>query len=308
MTAHLEHANRRISSHLTTDGMDSFKAGSLIQTISQPKPFFVYLVLFSTVLIYLLHRHRSRPTTPRSRSPDPEKKPLAAPVRAPGTWTPVPFTRPSAPAYPEWSIETTKPLPYRPFRHGPKYNITLGLRTMDWDEWIELDNEYPRYHADKARRIAERGDKCCRTDADPRVFDGAVELLEELASYLPQRYPSLFSATDNGIRNLFSGEVFDVRKEVLTVNGRREDPMTLAARLVQDDLAIMFERSDGGYYLSAGAILLAGFWRLEDKFGMALSEIHTTYVNRLGTSIQGCVLTSIVATCLVSRRNWRRAC
>jgi len=152
---------------------------------------------------------------------------------------------------------------------------------MDWDEWIELDNEYPRYHADKARRITERGNKCCRTDSDPRVFDGAVELLEELADYLPQRYPSLFTATEHGLRNLFSGEVFDVRKEVLTVNGRKEDPMALAARLVQDDLAIMFEREDGGYYLLAGAILLAGFWRLEDKFGMALSEIHTRYVHRL---------------------------
>lgn len=52
--------------------------------------------------------------------------------------------------------------------------------------------------------------------------------------------------------------------------------MTTSARLVQDDLAIMFERPDGQYYLLAGAILLAGFWRLGDKFGMPLSEIHTS--------------------------------
>lgn len=52
--------------------------------------------------------------------------------------------------------------------------------------------------------------------------------------------------------------------------------MITSARLVQDDLAIMFEKEDGQYYLLAGAILLAGFWRLEDKFGMPLSEIHTS--------------------------------
>ena len=46
--------------------------------------------------------------------------------------------------------------------------------------------------------------------------------------------------------------------------------------MVQDDLAIMIERSDGMYYLLAGAIILPGFWRLEDKFGMVLSEIHTS--------------------------------
>lgn len=52
--------------------------------------------------------------------------------------------------------------------------------------------------------------------------------------------------------------------------------MITSARLIQDDLAIMFEKEDGQYYLLAGAILLAGFWRLEDKFGMPLSEIHTS--------------------------------
>ena len=52
--------------------------------------------------------------------------------------------------------------------------------------------------------------------------------------------------------------------------------MQMAARLIQDDLAIMFEKPDGQYYLLAGAILLAGFWRLSDKFGMPLSEIHTS--------------------------------
>lgn len=52
--------------------------------------------------------------------------------------------------------------------------------------------------------------------------------------------------------------------------------MRTVARLIQDDLAIMIERSDGQYYLLAGSILLAGFWRLSDKFGMPLSEIHTS--------------------------------
>lgn len=145
----------------------------------------------------------------------------------------------------------------------------MGLRNMAWDEWIELDSDYPRYHADKARRIAERGQKCCKTA--PEAYDGAVELLEELVSYLPERYPSMFQKTDVGIKNLWSGESINIIERPLA-----EDPMTLSARLIQDDLAIMFERPDGQYYLLAGAILLAGFWRLEDKFGMPLSEIHTS--------------------------------
>lgn len=77
----------------------------------------------------------------------------------------------------DWDVHKTEPLPYRPFRYG-QYHITMGLRTMHWDDWIELDNHYLKFHRQKALRIAERGDKCCRTA--PEAMDGAIELLEEL--------------------------------------------------------------------------------------------------------------------------------
>ena len=140
---------------------------------------------------------------------------------------------------------------------------------MQWDEWIELDSHYPRFHANKAQRIRDRGAKCCRTA--PAAYDAAVELLEELCSYLPQRYPSMFRATETGMANLLTGETFNIVERPLS-----EDPVQMSARLIQDDLAIMIEGEDGQYYLLAGAILLAGFWRLSDKFGMPLSEIHTS--------------------------------
>jgi hypothetical protein len=126
-----------------------------------------------------------------------------------------------------------------------------------------------KFHTDKANRIKERGSKCCHTD--PAAFDGAVELLEEFCSYLPERYPSLYKHTPVGMDNLLTGEKFNIVERPLA-----EDPMQMAARMVQDDLAIMFEKEDGQYYLLAGSILLAGFWKLEDKLGMPLSEIHTS--------------------------------
>ncbi|EME81021.1 uncharacterized protein MYCFIDRAFT_211732 [Pseudocercospora fijiensis CIRAD86] len=152
------------------------------------------------MLSYLLG-NRKRSSWPSNASEHPEKreevssspaKRLKPTERTPGTWEAVDWQRPKASPYPGWSVTDTAPLPYRPFRWGP-YRITMGLRSMDWDEWIELDNHYLKFHADKTRRITERGHKCCKTDpSDPRVFDGAVELLEELADYLPQRYPSMF--------------------------------------------------------------------------------------------------------------------
>ncbi|KAK3643104.1 hypothetical protein LTR56_004943 [Elasticomyces elasticus] len=247
-------------------------------------PYALLALAAVALLVKYVNDKSKRSRTSRPRTPDPEKKAtdvntfaekrMKPAERAPGTWEPSPFKRPTAPPYQNWSVTDTKPHPYRPFRHGP-YHITMGLRTMQWDDWIELDNQYLRFHDDKKRRIAERGSKCCKTDAsDSRVWDGAVELLEELAAYLPERYPSMFTKTAAGVDNTVTNESFDVKN--LTMNGNVEDPMQLCARLTQDDLAIMFEKEDGQYYLLAGAVLLAGFWRLEDKFGMPLSEIHTS--------------------------------
>lgn len=81
----------------------------------------------------------------------------------------------------------------------------------------------------------------------------------------------MFQKTATGLKNLITSETFNITQRPLP-----EDPMQTCARLVQDDLAIMIERPDGDYYLLAGAILLAGFWRLSDKYGMRLSEIHTS--------------------------------
>lgn len=151
----------------------------------QPKVvFYGFLVIsLATWLLFAVIGKLRKSTSRRATSPDLEKpaskKPSAfkAPDRLLGVWVPSDFKRPAAEPYPGWDVHKTDPLPYRPFRHGPYY-ITMGLRTMKWDEWIELDNHYPKYHADKARRIAERGPKCCKTA--PEAFDGAVELLEEL--------------------------------------------------------------------------------------------------------------------------------
>lgn len=186
-----------------------------------------------------------------------------------GTWLPSSFTLPTPSPYPGWELATTKPLPYRPFRYGPSYNVTMGLRSADFEDWIELDSHYPRFYDEKRARIAERADQCCKTA--PEAYPAAIELLEDLCQYLPARYPSLYQQTPTGIRNLWSGEELNITERPLP-----RDPMEMCARLTQDDLAIMIEKPDGQYYLLAGAILLAGFWRLSDKFGMPLSEIHTS--------------------------------
>ncbi|ROT40796.1 hypothetical protein SODALDRAFT_330527 [Sodiomyces alkalinus F11] len=227
------------------------------------------LIIIIAVVLRLYRPQHSPP--PAGKSTTNASKRAKKDENNPEKRIPSDFQAPTPTPYPDWSIRHTKPLPYRPFRYGPKYNVTMGLRAIHHDDWIELDNQFPKFHAEKARRIADRGEKCTKTA--PEAYPAALELLEELARYLPARYPTLFRLTETGrLVNLWSGESFDMAERPLA-----EDPMAVCARLVQDDLAIMVEREDDGqYYLLAGSILLPGFWRLGDKFGMALSEIHST--------------------------------
>jgi hypothetical protein len=197
-------------------------------------------------------------------------KPLPAKLannkaRAPGSWTPEDYVLPVPTPYKNWDVYTTPPLPYRAFKQ--KYNVTMGIRNMDTNEWIELDNEWLKYHRLKQKRIKEMGTEVYGTLPEARA--GAMECIAELRKYLPARYPSLFQQTPEGIKILATGEEFN------TVNPEI-DPMLIAAQLLQDDIAIMVEQPDSQYWLKGGAIMLAGFWRLKDKVNTPLSYIHTS--------------------------------
>lgn len=187
-----------------------------------------------------------------------------------GTWKAEKFEYPTVSEFKGWSLKDTLPIPYRAFKHT--YFFTMGIRSMDWTSWIELDNEWTKYHNRKIERLEERRDELVGTQDE--VWDAAIEVLMEFREFLPNRYPNLFEKTKKGINNKVTGEKFefnDVPKSEF-----KKDPMEMAALMVQDDLAILKEDENGEYILKGGAIMLAGFWRLRDKVNLPLSAIHTS--------------------------------
>lgn len=226
-------------------------------------------VLFAAIQV--IRRLRHSPAAP-ARAPSPqsaEKGRLYSSQknRAPGTWTPIEMTFPKPDPFPEWSLTDTKPLPYRPFKHN--YFVTMGIRSLNFKEWIELDNDWMKFHKRKQERMAQENAEELWA-VDPRAEDAAYETLELMVDFLPARYPTLFERTDTGIRIIPTDEVYETTARPTPVN-----PMVIVANLIQDDVAIMIEGDDGQYYLRAGSILLAGFWRLKDKIHMPLYKIHT---------------------------------
>lgn len=147
-----------------------------------PKDPLLLVALLATTIFAVWYLLQSGNKSPRKRSQiisqtSSGSQTVNTSSRPLGVWIPVEFQRPVASPFPDWDINTTDPLPYRPFKFGPGH-ITMGIRAMKWDEWIELDNHYLEWQAIKAKRIEERGDKCCKTA--PEAYDAAIELLEEL--------------------------------------------------------------------------------------------------------------------------------
>ncbi|KAF5393929.1 hypothetical protein D9757_000378 [Collybiopsis confluens] len=190
-----------------------------------------------------------------------------------GEWPAVSFSHP--PTIPGPSPMELKPIPYRPFRWGA-YHVTMGIRDMPWDEWIELDNQMQSHYHIKKHRIATRGTNVIQILPDrPGIVksarQSAIELVHELSEYLGKRYPDAFTVTRASSGNILNIKIVPLR----AVDGEEaEEAMKISALLVQDDLALMVEGTDGRYYFQGGAICVAGFWRMRDKIGLPLEDIH----------------------------------
>ncbi|KAI0751237.1 hypothetical protein C8Q80DRAFT_1218050 [Daedaleopsis nitida] len=259
----------------------------------------------AAVLIHVVHRVRKAHRFARDASSGPVdvgEKMQATKERALGEWTPVKFDYPELePSKDHFS--TLKPIPYRPFKWGA-YHITMGIRPLPWDEWIELDREFPQYHKVCDYRIRTSGDRLLQVhEAQPGIVDSghaaAKEFMYEVAEYLSRRHPDVYKvvrhpASEREDENGWYGEgrikAITVIPFGTTYELDIDEPLKVARMLMQEDFAILNEGTDGRYYLQAGALCIAGSWRLEDKIGMPLEDIHISgnvpqYQTRLQTSM-----------------------
>ncbi|GAA6025433.1 hypothetical protein JCM10207_005402 [Rhodosporidiobolus poonsookiae] len=221
--------------------------------------------------------------------------------------SPLAASKPSGPAeyrfpkfdirhdYDRQALEATKPLPYRPFRWGPVYPQHMAIRSLSNSaNWFQTDNLYA--HTLAIRKSRTHDPSLMSSATLPGFHAHALEALCEIASFLATRDPQLFKVKrakydpskpetfgDSivgkeagaviAVENVVTGDKFDFA-EIEARDGKDWNPMKYAGMLTQDDLALMVEDSQGHYRLQGGSICTAGFWRLQDKAGMTLDEIH----------------------------------
>jgi hypothetical protein len=143
---------------------------------------------------------------------------------------------------------------------GSSKLFQIGLKPLDPVDWIEVDDKLGAYLDEKERLIATARDEVFVAEAGTEAAQ--AEVMRSLVEHLPARFP----------------EAYRRHGQAMLVAGRRIDlaarpPLLTAARLVQEDLVVM-QRDATGWRLTSGAVCFPSSWRIRDKFGRPVEEIH----------------------------------
>jgi dimethylamine monooxygenase subunit A len=177
--------------------------------------------------------------------------------------------------------------------------MVLGIKRTYLKDWCEIDETYRARYDYKTQLYRDHPEDtiCCASGSDEPCY----EALYALAEYLPRRYPSMFLKTAEGIQNLVTGDDWDLRRGAdtwstyhpLQVMGllSTEDWFVLQKTGTDVDATVPSSSAKLGntYRLTAGANCFPAGWRLRERIGHTISELHHNkvpfYAERLALSM-----------------------
>ena len=149
---------------------------------------------------------------------------------------------------------------------GSSKLFTIGLKPLEFDRWIEVDEfllpqlaEKQRLYADIPEKVFVEEDGTC---------DAQREVLDLLAAHLAASHPHSHRGAGVDVEVVGLGSATDRLPPRL-----RDAPLARASLLVQEDLILM-RRDERGWRLAAGSLCFPSSWSLQEKFGKPLHQIH----------------------------------
>lgn len=136
----------------------------------------------------------------------------------------------------------------------------IGVKPLDPAEWIDVDGQLSAYLDEKQRLAAAYPDDVFTAEAGTEAAQ--TEVLALLVAHLPARFPDIYR---------HDGKAMSAAGRRVALDG--EAPLRVAASLVQEDLVIM-RRGQAGWRLVAGSLSFPSSWRLRDKLGRPIHEVH----------------------------------
>jgi len=166
---------------------------------------------------------------------------------------------------------------------GQPFTVSMGLRSMDLDKWIEIDEDFDKEIAEKRHLLESKRNQVFA--ALPAGTSGSREVLAKLIEYLPTQFPDRFP------------DAMEIDDSI--------HPLESASLLVQEDLAIM-SPENGQWLLTAASICFPSRWDLASKVGANMHGIHEQvphYEERIGAATDA-VFNKLTSDRPVWRLNW----
>ncbi|MCO5070583.1 MAG: DUF3445 domain-containing protein [Rhizobiaceae bacterium] len=147
---------------------------------------------------------------------------------------------------------------------GSAKPFTIGLKPLDLSTWIEIDRTYDPQMREKQRLFASNLNEVFVEEPD--TSQAQREVFSLVRQHVCARFPERFAQTCKGIA---------IKGHPALDNDQigKLPALHAASLLVQEDLILMRNGEDG-WRLSAGALCFPSSWRLRDKFGRPLQDIH----------------------------------
>lgn len=146
-------------------------------------------------------------------------------------------------------IQRMAPYPAQPIRGRERYRVMMDIRKLDSQNWLTLDKNYMEEHRVRDHLLREKKGKVLQ--CLPESVEACREALEEVSSFLCQRFPSMFQTEivdgRQSIQNRMTGEKFEIGGAF--PNEKPTDALEAAVRLTMEDLSILMKNDEDEYYL-----------------------------------------------------------
>ncbi len=172
--------------------------------------------------------------------------------------------------------------------------MAMGLVSVPEPEWFEIDSHYPADVAERHRLLADRHGQVFGAEGGSE--QAGAETLSMVTKHLTRVHPGWFTRDGASIHNLLTGEHWD---------SQAHDPLELAGRLVQEDLCLI-EAFPDGPRLTAAVLCFPSRWRLHEKLGRPLAEVHANvpfYGDRLARPVDR-FMAHVRPGHIAARLNW----
>jgi dimethylamine monooxygenase subunit A len=147
---------------------------------------------------------------------------------------------------------------------GSSKLFQIGLKPLDPEAWIDVDEKLGSYLAEKERLAAAQPDAVFA--AEPGTEDSQAEVLAMFVEHLPRRFPETYRREGAAIEIVTAGRR-------VALDDPAMPPLRIAASLVQDDLVLM-RKAENGWRLVAASLSFPSSWNLAEKFGRPMHEVH----------------------------------